>query len=190
MHKNVFRPVEILGQNFNGDFVFLKCSKIGFLASLKISEYLTSEGKFFIGGYYWDGSNMIANNGSAELLFQSNEIVHLAAVFTILGDAEVEIFRNVTFSNPGTLRLPLNKNFTSPFMTPSIVSDSPSVSNYGTAIMRGLIAAGEKKDASGGEAGNPEDGFIIPDGENILLRLTNLSSNASRAQIKLLFTTP
>lgn len=187
-NKTIYNPSELIGKDIDNDFVFLRCSKRGMLSTLTVTEYLNLIGNFYLGGFYWDAGNLIGNNLSAELLLQANENLHVAANFKILGDAEIEVFRNVVFSSAGTVRPSINKNFISTNTTLSIITDTPTVTNYGTAIIRGIIAAGYRNAITSGEAGNSEDGFIIPQGDNILFRLTNQSGTGSRAQIKVQFT--
>lgn len=185
MGKFLNNPVELLAENSKNDSVLVQCTDNGDLIVASTTEVSVSDGELYNTGYYWDENNQIPNDGNADILLQVNEQLHLSGSVVADGDTEVEFWENVTFSNAGTSLGILNKNRNKPNNISSLFSYAPTITDFGTRIVRVFSPGGTKEKTFGSAVTGGDGDFILKPAQNYLLRAVNKSNSNERVQIGL-----
>lgn len=141
------------------------------------------EGDFFSGGYY---NSNIANDSSLDILIQNTTSgTHAVFLAALGGDATFKLFESPVFSNAGTSVTMSNHNRNSIKTFVGTVTHTPTISNVGTQMNGTTYMPG----GTGGHAiGNTINGFsnefILKANINYLIRLTNVSGQESKGDIR------
>lgn len=135
-----------------------------------------NSGKAFMVGDIFTG---IANDGSAEGLFQATNEMHGFLQAASQGDFEIRIFEEPTFSAAGTAMTVLNKNRNSSIASGTTVTHTPTLTDDGTPFPPAFVAGGSGGNAAGAQSTAFLGEIIFKANTNYLFRLINKSGQAA-----------
>ena len=139
---------------------------------------------FYVYAARLDG-NKLANDANLDVVFTANPGVNVCmdVIVQCGGDAEFEIYENVTQVTGGTLFVPLNRNRRSTIASSCGAVIQPSSVTTNGVIFQEIIIGGSGGNA-GGNAIDSADYILKPD-TSYLFRLTNRSGQARLAEVQL-----
>lgn len=153
----------------------------GNLRTIDLIHNKIHEGEIYAFGHY---DAAVANNATLDILFKTGASLasHIIGTITCSGDAEIRIFETPTTSADGTVVNPKNKNrYVAEAITFSVFH-TPTVSVEGTELINQFLAGG-----SGGlkigAASEQRDEWVFKEGINYLIRVKNVSGQASKINI-------
>jgi hypothetical protein len=139
---------------------------------------------FYVYAARLDG-NQLADDANLDVVFTANPGVNVCmdVIVQCGGDAEFEIYENVTQVTGGTLFVPLNRNRRSTIASSCGAVIQPSSVTANGVIFQEIIIGGSGGNA-GGNAIDSADYILKPD-TSYLFRLTNRSGQDRLAEIQL-----
>ena len=139
---------------------------------------------FYVYAARLDG-NKLADDANLDVVFTANPGVNVCmdVIVQCGGDAEFEIYENVTQVTGGTLFVPLNRNRRSTIASSCGAVIQPSSVTTNGVIFQEIIIGGSGGNA-GGNAIDSADYILKPD-TSYLFRLTNRSGQDRLAEIQL-----
>ena len=138
------------------------------------------DGTFFSSGV---NDPILADTASLEVMIRVVGGAHMVVRLEHEGDATFEGFENVLTSADGVAVAAVNRNRFSANTADSSVFSGPTITGDGTKLAEQLLLGG-----SGGKAQSAEGSFFLEwllSPGDYLIRLTNNSGTASRAQVLL-----
>jgi len=137
-------------------------------------------------GVLWTYSGVeqgVADNAFMQLLLRipSGEAAHIRLNGSVGGDAIGYLWEDPISSDDGTAAIFKNRNRYSTLTNNVLLFTGPTVTDKGTNLMEFYIAAGSKKQASGGE-GSAFEEWVLNTGD-YLLEIENISGGATSLAI-------
>jgi len=146
------------------------------------------EGKAFSVSHRFEG---VASGASVDMLFEnpsgSNTDIYVIIIEIVtFAQGWVDIYRNVTVTASGTTLTPVNLNLSSTNQSVAHVEYGGTYSTPATPALNTVVPGGSLVRAIGG-ATEVGECLIMPEGSNILVRVTNQSASAQDLSVRILW---
>lgn len=181
MSSYIQKPTELFGKNPNGVSQRLVCDQWGSMSVAEVAHYWAHRGWGFEAGHRWSEADVVADNGTADIVFQVIDGAHIIWDIAAGGDCEIDIYDDPSWSigSPENQITVFNKNEYSSNTSNNILHASPVITDPGTLSSPSKFLFG----GTGGNAvGFTDGGFarekIWKPGSPIntkLIRVTNRS---------------
>ncbi len=123
---------------------------------------------------------VVAAGGVVETLLQVPDVptlrgIRLGGVFSSTAAALLEMFHNPTWSDPGASEVEINRNLLVANTSVVGASTQPTITDEGDRLIVRLLPGGRKGSATAGSSDEVQPQIIVPGGDDILMRMTNLA---------------
>lgn len=148
-------------------------------------HHMVHKGQAYTASIY---SSQVANNGYLDVRITGvKKDCHVKVSYTSEGKAFFKTYSGTTYSNDGTTVTPFNRCLCSTNVAKTLIRKAPTVNVLGTLRLEEFVGSGGAAVARAGGTGGGQLETIINPGYDLLLRLQNVSGNASDLQITLNF---
>lgn len=167
--------------------IALRCSSDGALITIPYTVEQTHDGRFFFTNFYVAA---LASGANLDMLVVTGAttVPHIAVMCDIGAAATLSVYEGVTTSSDGTPLTAFNANRQSTKITTASVTQTPTVTGTGTALLLNhYIPGGTTGNSIGGSSSDfaRVTELLLKTSTKYLFRMTNLGAGATGASMQL-----